>query len=100
MKALVLLSVIAFGCSSKPTTPVQQHQASCQQQERTDLTVQRDVFFRCLETIPVGATHTSVGNSEWEKVISECHKVSHELAVSSEAKVAAVTNAPSDKTDE
>ena len=47
---------------------------------KRDMVLQRDVFFHCMESIPNGASHTSIGSSDWNKVVAECHKVSYDLS--------------------
>lgn len=77
MKFLIALSLIAAGCYSNADATQKVTPAT----RRTDIETQKDVFFRCLESIPSGGSHTSIGTEDWSKVIAECHKVSVNLAV-------------------
>lgn len=89
MKLLIAFAIAAAGCYSNAGAT--QKQASTQTR-KTDVETQRDVFFRCLETIPTGGSHTSIGNEDWSKVIAECHKVSVNLSVVAEPAKPTVTN--------
>lgn len=86
MKFLIALTLIAAGCYSNADATQKVTTAA----RRTDIETQRDVFFRCLESIPSGGSHTSIGNEDWARVISECHKVSMNLAVVDEPRKPAV----------
>jgi len=90
MKFLIALSLIATGCYSNADAT----QKAAPVTRRTDIETQRDVFFRCLETIPTGGSHTSIGNEDWAKVISECHKVSVNLAVVEETRKPTISGTP------
>lgn len=83
MKALLFCVALLTACYSE-TRPAQVTAANAV--HKTDLEIQKDVFFRCMESIPSGASHTSVGSSDWNKVITECHKVSYDLAQVSDEK--------------
>lgn len=88
MKFLIALSLIATGCYSNADAT----QRTATTTRRNDLETQKDVFFRCLESIPTGGSHTSIGNEDWSRVISECHKVSVNLSVVEETHKPASSN--------
>lgn len=77
MKSILLSMMVLAACNS--VAP--QSQTTCRATtQKTDVEQQREVFFRCMESIPAGGTQTAIGAPDWNKVVTECHKVSYDLA--------------------